>query len=73
MSLYYVGLGETQNRRSRLRRYDGLENRPWLPEHDLTVDMQQKIGEIKKVGARKEFAVSKAKKVTDIMWRYHSF
>jgi hypothetical protein len=36
ISLYYVGLGETQNRRSRLRRYDGLGNRPWLPEHDLT-------------------------------------
>jgi len=36
MSLYYVGLGETQNKRSRFRRYDGLGNRPWLPEHDLT-------------------------------------
>lgn len=36
MSLYYVGLGETQNRRSRFRRYDGTGKRPWLPEHDLT-------------------------------------
>lgn len=36
MSLYYVGLGETQNKRSRLRRYDGTGKRPWLPAHDLT-------------------------------------
>lgn len=36
LSLYYVGLGETQNRRSRLRRYDGSGKRPWLPDHDLT-------------------------------------
>lgn len=36
MSLYYVGLGESYNRRSRLRRYAGTGKRPWLPEHNLT-------------------------------------
>ena len=36
MALYYVGLGETHNKRTLLRRYDGLGNRPWIPEHNLT-------------------------------------
>ena len=35
MSLYYVGLGETHNKRSLLRRYLGTGKRPFLPEHKL--------------------------------------
>jgi len=35
MSLYYVGLGETHNKRSMLRRYLGTGKRPFLPEHNL--------------------------------------
>ena len=35
MELYYVGLGETHNERSILRRYLGTGKRPFLPEHKL--------------------------------------
>ncbi|MCU4157146.1 hypothetical protein J1N10_14255 [Carboxylicivirga sp. A043] len=34
--LYYVGCGGHDNTRTRFRRYNGMVERPLLPEHDLT-------------------------------------
>ncbi len=35
LRLYYVGYGGHANTKTRFRRYDGLSNRPLLPQHDL--------------------------------------
>ncbi len=35
LNLYYVGYGGHNNTKTRFRRYDGNQDRPLLPEHDL--------------------------------------
>ncbi|MBL4746388.1 MAG: hypothetical protein JKY08_08465 [Flavobacteriaceae bacterium] len=36
LTLYYVGYGGHHNTKTRFRRYNGTQNRPLLPAHDLT-------------------------------------
>ena len=36
LTQYYVGLGGHNNSKTRFRRYNGNQNRPLLPEHDLS-------------------------------------
>lgn len=38
LTQYYVGFGGHNNTKTRFRRYNGEQNRPLLPEHDLSGD-----------------------------------
>lgn len=51
LTQYYVGFGGHNNTKTRFRRYNGEQNRPLLPEHDLN-------GELYEITANKNIHIS---------------